>query len=81
MIVLGAGGSGLAAAVLLARDHGMQVEVYDSLSSVQQDDLESYAIGINPRGMATLKRVDPSLEKEIDVSTGMIDAWRSWHPR
>ena len=40
MIVLGAGGSGLAAAVLLARDHGMQVEVYDSLSSVQQDDLD-----------------------------------------
>ena len=80
MIVLGAGGSGLAAAVLLARDHGMQVEVYDSLSSVQQDDLESYAIGINPRGMATLKRVDPSLEKEIDVSTGMIDAWMIMAP-
>lgn len=80
IIVLGAGASGLAAAILLARDHNMPVVVYESMTQVRQDDLESYPIGINPRGMETLKRVDSSLEKAIDVSTGLVGAWMIMAP-
>lgn len=80
VIILGAGGSGLSLAILLARDHGMKIDVYDALETLQQDDLQSYPIGINPRGMATLKAVDPTLEKAIDVATGMVDAWMIMAP-
>jgi 2-polyprenyl-6-methoxyphenol hydroxylase-like FAD-dependent oxidoreductase len=58
VIVLGAGASGLAAAVLLARQ-GMKVTIYERMQDLDQADEESYPIGVNPRGLEVLRRVDP----------------------
>ena len=82
IIILGAGASGLAAAVLLARDHGMRVTVYERMLSVDQADEESYPIGINPRGLAVLKKVDPKLETSIDVTNyGKVAGWSITAPK
>ena len=81
VIVLGAGASGLAAAVLLARDHGMQVTVYERMDSISQEDEESYPIGVNPRGMKVLKAVDPALEQAIDITDyGKVAGWTIREP-
>ena len=58
----------------------MQVTVYESQQDISQNDLESYPIGINPRGMRTLKMVNPAMEQAIDVATGMVAAWSIMAP-
>ena len=82
VIILGAGASGLAAAVLLARDHGARVMVYERMGNISQADEESYPIGVNPRGMKVLKMVDPSLEQQIDITKfGKIAGWSITDPK
>ena len=83
-IILGAGASGLAAATLLARDHGMRCTVYERFAAdgMAQEDEESYPIGVNPRGMKVLKMVDPALEKAIDITDyGKIAGWTIREPK
>ena len=81
VIVLGAGASGLAAAVLLARQ-GMKVTIYERMQDLDQADEESYPIGVNPRGLEVLRRVDPALEKAIDVTDfGKVAGWCIREPK
>ncbi len=80
VIVVGAGASGLAAAILLARA-GKAVTVYERMTDVDQPYELSYPIVVNPRGMKVLKAIDPSLEKEIDVATGMVAGWSIMGPK
>lgn len=75
IIVIGAGASGLASAILLARDHGANVIVYERQLSVAQSDEESYPIGVNPRGMKTLRLVDPGIEVANGSITEKIHGW------
>lgn len=77
VIIVGAGASGLSAGVLLARE-GMRVTLFERalLDQIVQSDLESYPIGVNPRGIQTLRMVDPALEAAIEVaSSGKVKAW------
>lgn len=74
IIIVGAGIAGLAAAILLARDHGCKVEVYEAATDLSQKLEESYPIGVNPRGMNVLDKINPSLRKDIELS-GLIDGW------
>ena len=75
VIILGAGASGLAAAVLLARDHNVKVTVYERMDDLAQADEESYPIGVNPRGMKVLKMISPAMEDAIDVAAGKVAGW------
>jgi len=74
IIIVGAGIAGLAAAILLARDHGFKVTVYESATDLSQKLEESYPIGVNPRGLRTLDAINPALRTEIELA-GMIDGW------
>ena len=73
IVIIGAGASGLAAAILLAR-RGLDVTVVDKLSDLSQSDEESYPIGVNPRGLRVLEMVDPALRHAIEVA-GVIEGW------
>ena len=83
VIVLGGGPAGLAAAVLLARDHGVAVTLYEKASDLSQSDEESYPIGVNPRGLRVLSMVDKCFAGSgqfgengaIDVATGVVNGW------
>jgi kynurenine 3-monooxygenase len=75
IIVIGAGASGLASAILLARDHGARVVVYERQLSVAQSDEESYPIGVNPRGMRTLRLIDPAMQVSYGSVAEKIQGW------
>ncbi|MCS6711900.1 NAD(P)-binding protein [Brachybacterium sp. EF45031] len=59
-IVLGAGPSGLACALLLAA-RGHDVTILEAAEQLDLDPTSSYPIGVNPRGQETLRRIDPVL--------------------
>mmetsp|Transcript_12349 Transcript_12349/g.35523 ORF Transcript_12349/g.35523 Transcript_12349/m.35523 type:complete len:454 (+) Transcript_12349:46-1407(+) len=76
VIVLGAGASGLSAAILLAREHGARVTVYERQLDLSQSDEESYPIGVNPRGLRTLAMVEPTME--VGDTSAKVEAWSIW---
>lgn len=78
VVIIGAGASGLAAAILLAR-RGLHVTVLDKQEDLSQADEESYPIGVNPRGLRVLEMVNPEIRKAIEVA-GVIDGWSITKP-
>lgn len=74
-IVIGAGPAGIAAAIALAKRE-FKVVVYDKVSTLEQNDEDSYPIGLNPRGMNVLDYLDESgqLREKVTKETP-IDAW------
>ena len=74
VIVIGAGPVGLAAALMLAH-RGCQVTVYEGRSAIPPDPEDSYPIGINPRTLHCLARIDPALEAAAQQTGRMVDAW------
>ena len=83
IVILGGGPAGLAVAVLLARDAGKKVTIYEKSSDLAQADEESYPIGVNPRGLRVLEMVDKVMRGSgqfgengsIDVASGVVNGW------
>jgi 2-polyprenyl-6-methoxyphenol hydroxylase-like FAD-dependent oxidoreductase len=80
IIIVGAGACGLAAAILLSREFGVDVTVFDALTTLEQDATESYPIGVNPRGLSVLDWINPAIREEIERSpswiTGSTKQWK-----
>lgn len=74
-IVLGAGPVGLAAAILLAQA-GRDVTVFEARDELPLSDDNSYPIGVNRRGLATLGRIDPALRRALTDQAELVRGWR-----
>lgn len=72
--IIGGGPVGYAAALLLAKD-GIKSTVYESRAEVVDVPEESYPIGVNPRGLHTLKLIDTALEQKLRDTGKVINAW------
>lgn len=74
VIVVGAGPVGLATALLLARQ-GRRVTVYEGQTDWALSDDNSYPIGLNPRGQATLKAIDPALLEQVRARGEVVEGF------
>jgi kynurenine 3-monooxygenase len=74
-IIIGAGASGLAAAIFFVREWNAQVTIFDSLLDLNQKPEESYPIGVNARGLQVLNHINAETRKEIERSPGMVTGW------
>ena len=76
IIIVGAGPVGLSAALLLANEAGYKrIVIYEGRRDIPNDPVESYPIGINPRALHCLKRIDPKLEEKVKEEASLVDAW------
>lgn len=75
VLVVGGGPVGLATALLLAAQ-GHRVTVFEAAESFVLDDENSYPIGVNPRGRACLRAIDPSLDEQLLRSGELVEAWQ-----
>ena len=73
VIVLGGGPAGLAAAVLLARDHGVAVTLYEKASDLSQSDEEAGLVGACDEVWAGAGRWRDTTKSYGNLST----AWRA----
>jgi kynurenine 3-monooxygenase len=75
ILIVGAGPAGLAASLLLS-ERGYDCHVYDKAITLVQNDEESYPIGLNPRGLQSLRRIDTSgiLYEKVSSETP-ISGW------
>lgn len=74
VIIIGAGPVGLATALLLAQS-GHRVAVYGAKDDIPLSDENSYPIGVNPRGMEALRRIDPALVTRLREQGEIIEGW------
>eukprot|EP01051_Picozoa_sp_SAG22_P012662 SAG22_NODE_1337_length_4697_cov_2.318182_2_plen_544_part_00 len=74
-IVIGGGPVGFAAALLLS-NAGASVAVYEGRSAIPNDPEESYPIGLNPRALRCLERIDPALADRARDTGKIVDAWK-----
>ena len=72
-IVIGAGPGGIASAINLAK-RGYSSVIYDSLHEIVDVNEDSYPIGLNPRGMNTLKDIDEELLEAI-ATEPPVESW------
>ena len=76
IIIIGAGPVGLAAALLLSKEgQYKRITIYEGRSTIPNNPEESYPIGINPRALHCLKRIDPKLEAKAKEEASLVDAW------
>ena len=76
IIIIGAGPVGLAAALLLSKEgQYKRITIYEGRSAIPNNPEESYPIGINPRALHCLKRIDPKLEAKAKEEASLVDAW------
>jgi len=77
LVVVGAGIAGLAAAILLVRDHGFSASIYESQVdlSVGKSPEESYPVGVTPRGFRVLEQVfERAVPAAIELA-GLVGGW------
>lgn len=74
LIIIGAGPAGLAAALLLCKA-GLDVEVYEGRNHIPNNPEESYPIGINPRTIHCLNRINPDLSRRAKEAGLLVDSW------
>ena len=64
-IVIGGGPAGLASAIFLSKK-GYKVSIFEKNSNLEQKIEESYPIGINPRGMRVLEKLEGLVERDLN---------------
>ena len=76
IIIIGAGPVGLSAALLLANEAGYKrITIYEGRRDIPNNPEESYPIGINPRALHCLNRIDPKLEGKAKEEGSLVNAW------
>jgi len=76
IIIVGCGPVGLACALLLVNECGFtKITIYEGRRTIPNDPEESYPIGINPRALHCLARIDPQLAERAKQSSLLVDAW------
>jgi len=71
--IIGAGPGGLACALLLAQ-RGHTTDIYDKSLCLSQALEESYPIGVNPRGMNVVEKINSDLKNKVG-SDAPVEAW------
>jgi kynurenine 3-monooxygenase len=71
--IIGAGPVGCATALQLAKE-GYQSTIYERGNEILSD-INSYPIGVNPRGLNALSQIDPSIEKAVKDTGRIVDSW------
>ncbi|KAJ3044927.1 hypothetical protein HDV00_000210 [Rhizophlyctis rosea] len=77
--IIGGGPVGFCAALLLAKE-GYRSTVYERNLDIPNNPEESYPIGVNPRGLHALEKVDPALADKIRESGQLVDSWQVYGP-
>ena len=73
-IVIGAGPVGCAVASLLHKQ-GHQTVIYERLSHIEPNPETSYPIGVNPRGLRTIRQISEGLESKVKAEGLLVQAW------
>lgn len=73
--IIGAGPVGLAAALLLAAQ-GRRVTIHEARDAISLTDVNSYPIGVNPRGQETLRRIDSRLVEELRAQGELVEGFK-----
>ena len=73
--IIGGGPVGLSLALLLAKQNKRSV-VYEGRLEIVQNIDESYPIGVNARGLHTLKQIDEKLAQSVLDTGKMVNSWQ-----
>lgn len=72
IIIIGCGASGLASAILLEREFGYTVTVYEALENLETSYQDSFPVGVNARGQAIMSRINDDALKALKQANGVI---------